>query len=521
MFSGKMSDLKIFCLNKFYFNKNKLTMSKTKWSVLDTLFILFTSITILLLIFWIVGQIRGLDTFNQLPGWLVGLTDKIWGFLISSGLSALTYWLKSKHKHSPNYLLWTFITTSFLLALVIGVSVAFNTISPQPDAPKKGQIRFQLTYENAPDQLFFVQQAPVWQQRNIIAQNSGYFEVQQIELPALNENFVAKSNQLITSSEYRENAVQNSIEICFKRIKSKLPEDNCIAVLTYDSNNQIKLDKSDPGCVQLCDNQTTGSISFSDLFTSAFAVMPPPPQVNAGWTVPTLQTLNSKRQYGFSQVDIKSTLLPGNLKDANYYSYAIFVNNTPVYINGFRPEDLKEPFDYDKGIDLSIGLENLNFSGKHDGYENVKVRFSFYQNDQSISTFDCDLNYVALRTMGPFSIKPVDGAAFTWNVNYKTSATVEYEIFNFSGTNLNAANRSKNKLDQAGLKYKDQDLVGIVRPPLNQNPNYGVIVGLVLPSKQIRFTFNKQEANEFLDWIKKQNNAAFHPTAYLYRIKGY
>ncbi|HKJ40571.1 MAG TPA: hypothetical protein VKA27_00705 [Sunxiuqinia sp.] len=495
-------------------------MSKTKWSILDTLFILFTSITILLLIFWIVGQIRGLDTFNQLPDWLVGLTDKIWGFLISSGLSILTYWLKSKHKHSPNYLLWTLITTSFLLALVIGVSVAFNTISPQPDTPQTGEIKFQLAYENAPVQLSFAQKAPKGLQQNIVPQDNGYFQVQKVNLPSVDENFYAKANKKVKSSEYKNSAVQKSIEICFTRIKSELSEDGCIAVLESHVFNHFRLGKNDPGCVRLCNDQTSNRFSFSNLFTSAYALSPALPQAYAGWTVPNLETLNSKREYGFSQVSIESLDLPQNLKEANNYTKAIYVNDTPIYFDGFLPEDLNYPFQYDNGIDLEFGLENLNFSGKHNGYENLKVVISFYKNDQFISATNCNLHFVALRTIGPYTISSSDSARFQWKAKYKTSAKKEYEIFNYSTTDLNVANRKKNMLDHANLKYKDYSLVGVVRPPLNDNKNYGVVIGLVLPSKQIKFTFSDQEEKALLKWMKLQNNSVFETSAYPFPLTG-
>ena len=51
--------------------------TRVRWSVLDTLFILVSSLAILLLILWIAGQIIGRDQFDQLPGWATGMANKL------------------------------------------------------------------------------------------------------------------------------------------------------------------------------------------------------------------------------------------------------------------------------------------------------------------------------------------------------------------------------------------------------------------------------------------------------------
>jgi hypothetical protein len=76
-------------------------------------------------------------------------------------------------------------------------------------------------------------------------------------------------------------------------------------------------------------------------------------------------------------------------------------------------------------------------------------------------------------------------------------------------------------LTKQGWVYTDgRPVHGVTRPPLGDNPNYAVAVGLQQPSGQIRFTYDKPAAQELLQWMKTQrtNSNLVSKDSYLYPL---
>jgi hypothetical protein len=129
------------------------------------------------------------------------------------------------------------------------------------------------------------------------------------------------------------------------------------------------------------------------------------------------------------------------------------------------------------------------------------------------------LDYVALRSSDLKEISAQDGSKFSWESTYKVPEQTEYEIFNLSSTDLQEITRSKNKIDNAALNFNNSRIVGVIRPPLYPNKNYGVILGLEQPNKQIKFTYRLEEAQEMIKWAKGQPGNYFSKSIYLYNLK--
>ena len=43
--------------------------------------------------------------------------------------------------------------------------------------------------------------------------------------------------------------------------------------------------------------------------------------------------------------------------------------------------------------------------------------------------------------------------------------------------------------------------MGVIRPPYKDNPHYGICAGILLPNKQIQFTFQYNDARELEEYL--------------------
>lgn len=490
-----------------------------KLTVLDTLFILVSSFTILLLIMWMSGQVIGVDKFSNLPSWTTGMMDKAWGFLTTGAASAVIYWINRNKRSVPNYLFWI-LGTTVTLALLLFLAVKMIGNPNPPQEIKEAKIHFRLDYPNSPQSLAYIQQAPIWKNelRNIIMQPTGYFQ-EDIDVPEVGKKFVAKIKPRILDSHLSDSALTQPLEICFTRSEGDLPDDHIIAILRCNPNRIFETETADPGVVQLCGANQGPTVSWN-FFTKCMAQnVPSQPVAAKGWSVPNLTTLITEKKTGFTQVNVNSTALSSSLNGSDAYSYAIKVNGTPIYIDGFQPKELRQSFQYSKGIQLSFGLQNLGFSGKNDGYEKIEILVEFYKKGAVSQQLICTFDYVALRSSDMQEMTASDGSKFTWSAVYTLPGKgVEFEVFNISSTDLQEIHRSKNKIDNAKLVYEGRPIVGVIRPPLSPNKNYGVILGLELPNKQIRFLYSQDEAKALIKWAKEQPGSNFSKSIYLYRI---
>jgi hypothetical protein len=371
-------------------------------------------------------------------------------------------------------------------------------VEPAKKEVPVGRLLFKLEYSSSPEELRLCQQKPTFKYRNIKKQEEGYFD-EYIDVPKQNEEFVSYFVKTVNNSEYSTNATESPLEICFTRNEKEIRSDHVLAILKAGNDLKFKPDIGDPGCINLCDPGQTGNVNSFSIFPGAFAQPVQAGKTNYGWTVPNLQTLKEKKKTGFSEVIIKSKSLNPKLKESNLYYYSIKVNNTPIYIDGLLPEYMKYPFSFEKGVNLDFGLENLGFSGINKGYEKIEVTLYFYRDSKFISTITLPLEYVALRNSEPKEITASEGSKFIWEALFK--ANRENQIFVLSTTSVQEALNSKNRIDSRLLLFNDNKVVGVIRPPYKENRNYGVCVGVVLPNKQVKFTFNNSEANEFVAFL--------------------
>ncbi len=288
---------------------------------------------------------------------------------------------------------------------------------------------------------------------------------------------------------------------------------------------------TEPGPAIACDEQASNN---TGLVRPVYAAEPNRPAIEPGWVVPSLDSLNSmadSARPGYTRFDVKFTA-EGKAKEADHYFYAVRVNGHPVYIDGFLPD--RTMFPLQKGTNwMSFALGNLDFTGEDNGYENLHLAVTFLKDRKVIDSVELDRYYVALRgtekipvvvpdpSVPEWSGKyPKEAGGFEWNGQYVAPTSEDkFEILVGSSechspsdqVCLKNAMRDKKEFYDGNLKYEGKiggkednyHVVVKVRPPLRKPPekvSYGYALGLVLPTRQVKFTFSAPETDQLCHW---------------------
>jgi hypothetical protein len=121
------------------------------------------------------------------------------------------------------------------------------------------------------------------------------------------------------------------------------------------------------------------------------------------------------------------------------------------------------------------------------------------------------MRYAALRNVGSSEIK-TDKGAFTWSARYEVSNAqgkgTDWRVFVRSAPRAELAQleKARQDIDDLGLAYPegghDYPVRAVLRPPLLAG--WGLALGLVQPSGQIRFTFTSDEATAIKNFAKQK-----------------
>jgi len=336
-------------------------------NVLETLFILSLSVTILLLLFWISAQLLGREQFEKLPEWLSTVADSLWGVLTAGGTSGLLYlWLKqtmkSKQKEPPNYLLWILITT---FSLVIGVFIIVKaTPSPPqaaiapPPAPNILTLKFGFNYADHPHELAVAFVSPLKDPARIVPQPGDEL----FKLTFYNAKPLGKYLSLLgpaqTEGTFSQNPITDKFRLCFTRTAINIPEENTPSVL-IECSRQKKFSLISGGeLIKICNTGNQVKTGLNPLFpAAAYAAEATTDQnVAPGWIVPSLQTLTAHKRTGFTRFSIEPQNLHG-VEKADRVIYSIFINGKAIYIDGFEPKYLARKF---KASDNNLFLSFLH-----------------------------------------------------------------------------------------------------------------------------------------------------------------
>jgi hypothetical protein len=486
--------------------------------LLDSVIILMLACMVVLLVLWLSSQLHETQRFGKLPDWLTKAASSVWTYLTGAASSTVLALARRRSGDpTPNYLLWILGTAVVLLLIVFGVGAI-----PQAKNPPNVLLKFSLRFTRDRPNLSFFQRRPSYRATHTIGpEEDGHYQ-EYVDFPAPEAGFYARAQRAVTISQLTNDPVSQPTEFCFRK-NPRPPRSGTPLEVHMDCPEGMRcsMGRDDPGWVELCAVESDWSVR--NQFVSI--VYADASQVQSGWKVPSLETLRAmteRERVGYTEFSIQSKQ-PGALKEAESVQYLIKVNGSPLYVDGWAPQDMLKPFDAaTDNFTFSFGLENLSFSGGDNGCENIEVELQFRQKDRVIKNAVITRKYAALRDASPEEVNTEDGTTFTWSGRYvKPKKEDRTELFVLSTPNVQEAKDRKERIDAAKLSYDGRDVVAVLRPPLD-NSQYGIVVGLRELTGQIRFTFDTAFAQKFHDWIVEQqahDKKLFHASVFLYSMR--
>ena len=504
-----------------------MSPDERKGEFLDFVVVLALSVVLAFLVLWLASTLnQDGSAFADLPKWLERAVSSLWAELSGAGAVVLSAWKLLLRRTRPLgwYFGWVVSGTVVMLGLVIGTANAV----PRERPNEVFDLDFRVTFTSEvkdPPMLSFVAQEPVAKgSRFIVYQpQDGSYE-HSIEIPRAGR-FFGEFRRVVEGTQFLH-TIPAGTEICLQRKVVRITGVRAVRLECTEGKGPCTTRSSDPGYLKAC--TTSSSAGLFDLRPAEAAS---PQQARAplapGWAVPSLTTLrrlSAREAIAYTEFALTSRPLL-ELTSARHVTYAIRVNGTPVYIDGWRPELLRERFDANTGLAVHFGLENLDFTGREGGYETIDVTLVFRNDEAVIRESRVRMRYVALRSTEARSVRTEDGLEAIWQAKYRTPGTRDRYTILLSTDPLataEAAETLRAKIDGARLAVGDMPLVGVVRPPLPPNTSYGVAAGLKLTSGQVQFTFDESEATRVCRQVlvlRKQPTGAAVIPAEVYRYE--
>jgi hypothetical protein len=395
-------------------------------------------------------------------------------------------------------------------AALVMVGAYYFMKNPEPITQTEEAPSFQVEFtmeSSGPEPVILTDVPLSYKQRMPVPRNpyplfplrEGLYIRDRVDLPPKGERYLAKvKREPIKSTRGIPANVPETI-LCFVMKENPQPDKQYVAAFKCkEGGDGIIEDVYD--WMEPCGASSLGvQLEF---IKSAYADTVPESQT--GWIVPSLITLrqqNKEKGITYTAFKIYAEQMTG-LENVTTYTYRIYVNGTPIYVDGWGTEDTETLFSPREDFEFEFGLENLDFSGAELGNEIIKVRFDFYSKGQKLTTIELERTYAALRDVSPETITK-KRIQFKWTGEYVIGKKQDgFEVFIWSTTDPNEMMKRKKWFDQSSVSFDNQEAVSVIRPPLGKNPYYGLVIGLVDEVGRIKFTFNEETANRILAWVK-------------------
>ena len=498
---------------------------------LDALFILSASITILLFLLWALPGNGA--RFGNPPPFLLAMVKSVWTKLSFAASSASLLPLRKfiEKRPSPNYLLWIPGFVTFMIVALF----ALSKIMPAQSGPANPvRVALKLALDHVledPEHLrakYSIPDLTLWEdspQPGVSAHGiffnstSPSFPYQDTLSVKRDEKSLAyiKINPAISHTQGSDKRFDYGI--CLNQDPSFSPSGTPSIALRCAGESCVPAKDLNLGFVLACElglkQGKLGHLWEPDLVyadeTSKAAREP-------GWDVPALETLQKmtdRERVGYTEFDVSFTPARKAAQADSAY-FALRVNNQPIYISGLSPDLVKIPLQRGVENHLRFALENLNFTGQYSGYEKLQLRVYFLSQGSVIFYQDLNRDYIALRDAA--EIPPLDSEAgvFRWTGAYKPPKNENrYEVIVSSAdcgdppskNCVDRAVRAKQQFDRSQLTLGSNRVVMVIRPPLRIPPAYGLVLGLIQPTSQVQFTFNRDEARQVCQWATDQVSA--------------
>ncbi len=498
---------------------------KARVEPLDAIAILLLACTLALGVLWLARPAVAKTPTIMIPDFIQKAYSSIWTYLTGAGGSAVLAFLRGDKTRRPNYLVWTLGTTVVLIGLTFGVG--FISPTPPPPLPKLALLKFAVKCEkNQRPNLSFLQKNPIFRQaRPLAAEPSDGHYQEYVDWPEKDQQFEAVAVRSVLDTEIASNPISKPTRLCFVSNKNQPTNKPPFEVLmNCTEGEKCSFSPDDHGWADGCPKGDAKIDRPFGLVPELQAQSSPDKVATPGWRVPSLATLremSDSKRVGYTEFSVTATSLHG-LEKADSFRYAITANGSPIYVDGWASEDMLKEFSASKGLDFSFGLENLSFSGAASGCENIGLLLEFRKGNEVIETVRLARRYAALRDPVPEDLRSDNGLVFSWTGKYvKPKNEDRAEVFVLSTTDLREALRTKSQIADANLAYHEMKVVGVLRPPLNA-PQYGLVIGLLQPTGQIKFTFDSTWAEQLRIWIMSQRSASkklFTQAPFVYQMR--
>ena len=260
------------------------------------------------------------------------------------------------------------------------------------------------------------------------------------------------------------------------------------------------------------------------------------------WVAPSLAALAGRTHQGVGYTVFTIATDAFRTPDVVGVEFGVRVNGTPVEEAGLPAELRPLPNHPHEGFSHNFALQTLNFAGAHGGCDVVEVSLRpLLSSGRKGPARTTRLAYVALRDVAKRT-QPMGSGQLTWLASYITPqrdwrhiAMVHSYIYSTADGPAGVARAAglaaadKRWLDGAGLAYKGQRVVGVVRPPRTVQPDgtaaFGLGAGLVQPTGQVRFTFSEGDARQLAAFMIAQRTSAdarqvIAPERYIFQAVG-
>jgi hypothetical protein len=169
---------------------------------------------------------------------------------------------------------------------------------------------------------------------------------------------------------------------------------------------------------------------------------------------------------------------------------------------------------------IEFALQNLDFSGANDGCDSLALTLHFLKDENVVGNpIKIERSYVALRDARVKEFQR-NGVTYRWSGKYiRAPREYDTEVFvisilvsqdlDFRAHQQEAeharhiVSTMKAEFDRLGLVFQGRPLVAVIRPPLTQI-SYGLAIGVVEETQQIRFTFKNETARQLQQFLLAQ-----------------
>jgi Putative serine esterase (DUF676) len=338
-------------------------------------------------------------------------------------------------------------------------------------------------------------------------------------------------NSFAVTADEQDAVSQYQMSLCFKR-STDADKDKASASFDCKSpeKGQCKLNSSDAhSLAEACEVRDAGmtqpmgpSLAKTDTAMMAMAANDKATKKAVYWITPSLASIvqqPQEKRISYTEFTVRANDLPKQAGNADRFSAAVVVNETPVYFDGIDPDKLRRRISGRDSVSFQFGLDSLNFNGANFGYEQIEVKFNFYDGNRLVHTAYSRRPYAANRNYAE-SFNDVmkrltydSGGIFSWTGAFRPGGTGQdrYAILLQSAKSdpdLRAAidkmEAGRNGLQGLGLSFDGKVVEGRLAAPRPTNTAVGLTLVLKLESGRTQGAFPLATAENLCRFLMRK-----------------